>query len=100
VSVSARTGEGVEALRDLLARLAAGDDGGEDVLLARTRHLHALDEAGAAMERLVRLAGQGGGMELAAEELRAAQVALGRMTGALSADELLGEIFARFCIGK
>lgn len=100
VSLCARSGEGVQLLLQVLERTAGRSDGTEDVLLARTRHLHALEQAGGAVERAAQAVGQGGALELAAEELRLAQTALGRITGAVSVDDLLGEIFARFCIGK
>ncbi|MBI1731887.1 MAG: tRNA uridine-5-carboxymethylaminomethyl(34) synthesis GTPase MnmE [Gammaproteobacteria bacterium] len=100
VALCARSGAGIELLRDILGRIAAGDDTSEDVLLARARHLHALDEAGAAVRRMLDVAGQGDSLELAAEELRLAHSALGWITGAVSADDLLAEIFSRFCIGK
>ena len=65
---------------------------------ARRRHLDALERARA---RLVAArAGSDGALELAAEELRGAQAALGELTGELTSDDLLGEIFATFCIGK
>jgi tRNA modification GTPase len=65
--------------------------------MARERHLRALRRADAA---LARAAGQEKAIELLAEELRLAQQALGEITGQFSADDLLGEIFSRFCIGK
>lgn len=101
VSVSARTGSGIDLLLQVLARVAGNDDGAaEDVLLARTRHLHALDESVGAADRAAQALRLGSATELAAEDLRVAQAALGRITAAPGADELLGEIFARFCIGK
>ena len=100
VSLCVRSGEGMDQLLQVLELSAANSDGSDDVLLARTRHLHALDQAGVAVEQAALVAGQGGALELAAEELRLAQTALGRITGAVSADDLLGEIFAHFCIGK
>jgi tRNA modification GTPase len=67
------------------------------VFVARERHLRALGLAG---ERLKEAASQLARLELFAEELRLAQGALAGITGAFSADDLLGEIFSRFCIGK
>ncbi len=101
--VSARTGAGLDALRAELIRLAGWEavDCEEGVYLARERHLRAL---GRAREHLAgaRLQLEAGAtqLELAAEELRLAGLALGEITGAVSADDLLGEIFSRFCIGK
>ncbi len=101
VWLSAATGEGVDALRhEVLAAAGAGADL-EGVFLARERHLVALREAqehlaGAAQH----LAIAPPPLELFAEDLRAAQTALASITGEFSADDLLGVIFSRFCIGK
>jgi tRNA modification GTPase len=95
--LSARSGEGIDLLHDELLRVAGWSGHGEDVVLARERHLQALgiaaDKSALAAEALDRI-------ELCAEELRLAQEALSRITGEFSADDLLGEIFSRFCIGK
>jgi tRNA modification GTPase len=97
VWVSARTGEGIELLREALAEAIGWRGSEEGVFLARARHIRALE---AALGHVV-LAGQRTGqLELLAEELRLAQEQLGRITGAYTSDDLLGEIFARFCIGK
>ena len=96
ISLSAKTGEGVELLRQALLQIA-GWHPAEDVFIARERHLRALsatrEHIAAASARLTQL-------ELLAEELRLAQLALASITGEFSADDLLGEIFGRFCIGK
>lgn len=97
LAVSAKTGQGLEALRNAILGAAGWSSTGESVFLARERHLRALDEARA---HLARAAAQLPRWELFAEELRLAHVALGRITGEFSADDLLGEIFGRFCIGK
>jgi tRNA modification GTPase len=97
VHVSAMTGEGLEVLRDRLQAIAGWHANTEDVYLARERHLVALREAALCLERAALAIGQA---ELMAEELRLAQVALGSITGVFTADDLLGEIFSRFCIGK
>jgi len=97
VCVSARTGAGLESLREVLLEAAGWSARGETVFLARERHLRALHAAGAHLESAAGLAGQ---WEFFAEELRLAQEALGEITGRVSADDLLGEIFTRFCIGK
>ncbi len=99
--LSAKTGAGMALLHDELLRVAGWSGHGEDVLLARERHLEALQTAAekSALARR-RLAEAGGRMELAAEELRLAQNALASITGEFTADDLLGEIFGRFCIGK
>ncbi len=97
VAVSAKSGEGLDALRREILDAAGWHPGEGSVFLARERHLRALAAArshlDAAYEECAR-------WELFAEELRLAQVALGEITGEFSADDLLGEIFARFCIGK
>lgn len=96
ISLSVKHGDGIELLRQELLRIA-GWQPAEDVFIARERHLRALAEAqqhiASAQQRLPQL-------ELFAEELRLAQLALGSITGEFSADDLLGEIFGRFCIGK
>jgi tRNA modification GTPase len=97
LSLSAKSGEGVELLHDELLRVAGWSGRGEDVVLARERHVQALMTA---QERLAEAEGRLGQVELCAEELRLAQEALSRITGEFSADDLLGEIFSRFCIGK
>ena len=94
--VSAKTGAGLEALRSWLLDQAGWRPHGEGLFIARERHLVALRESQAALDR----ASRGQALELQAEELRLAQAALGQITGEVSADQLLGEIFSRFCIGK
>jgi tRNA modification GTPase len=95
--LAAKTGDGIGLLHDELLRVAGWRGHGEDALLARARHLEALAEAEAklneAAARLDRL-------ELAAEELRIGQEALSSITGEFTADDLLGMIFGKFCIGK
>ena len=95
--LSAKSGEGIGLLHDELLRVAGWSGHGEDVVLARERHLQALV---AAAEKTALAAGTLDRIELCAEELRLAQEALSRITGEFSADDLLGEIFSRFCIGK
>ena len=97
VHVSAKTGAGLDALRAAILEAAGWTSRGETVFLARERHLRAL---GIARTHLEAAASQLARWELFAEELRLAQEALGEITGRVSADELLGEIFSRFCIGK
>ncbi len=95
--LSAVTGEGIGLLHDELLRVAGWRGHGEDVVLARERHLEALAIADEKSALAVRRIGE---VELCAEELRLAQEALARITGEFTADDLLGEIFSRFCIGK
>lgn len=96
LSLSAKHGEGLDLLRQELLRIA-GWHPAEDVFIARERHLRAL---AAARQHLTEAQQQVAQLELFAEELRLAQQALSTITGAFSADDLLGEIFGRFCIGK
>ncbi|SPE32886.1 GTPase [Burkholderiales bacterium] len=103
VYLSAQTGAGIDSLRSELLRVAGWDAGtsGETVFLARERHLQALARASDHLSQARAHAGAGAArLELFAEELRLAADALGEITGALSSDDLLGEIFGRFCIGK
>ncbi|HKO87074.1 MAG TPA: tRNA uridine-5-carboxymethylaminomethyl(34) synthesis GTPase MnmE [Burkholderiales bacterium] len=97
VYFSAKTGEGIEGLREALLQSAGWREGVEDVFIARERHLIALRRAA---EYLKAAAAANTMMELFAEELRGAQQALNEITGHFDADDLLGEIFSRFCIGK
>jgi tRNA modification GTPase len=97
LAVSAKTGEGLGALRTALLRMAGWSSSGESVFLARERHLRALN---AARHHLAHAAQEQGRGELFAEHLRLAHDALSAITGAYTADDLLGDIFSRFCIGK
>ena len=96
LALSAKAGQGIDLLKkELLA--VAGWHQAEDVFIARERHLQALREAANYLEVAESQLPQ---LELFAEEMRLAQQALCRITGEFSADDLLGEIFGRFCIGK
>jgi tRNA modification GTPase len=100
ISLSARSGEGIELLRQELLNIA-GWHQAEDVFIARERHLRVLAAAQehiAAARNVVE--GPLPALELFAEELRLAQQSLGEITGEFTADDLLGVIFSRFCIGK
>jgi tRNA modification GTPase len=97
LAISARTGAGLEQLRKAILAAAGWTSAGESVFLARERHLRALR---ACAEHLARAASEGGRWELFAEELRIAHDQLAGITGAYTSDDLLGEIFSRFCIGK
>jgi tRNA modification GTPase len=97
VCLSAKTGEGLELLRKALLAAAGWERSGESVFLARERHLRALSDARSHLDSAAAREAQ---WELFAEELRLAQEALGAITGRTSAEDLLGEIFSRFCIGK
>jgi len=100
VRLSAKTGDGIDALHECLRAAAGYRNLGEGAFTSRKRHIDALRRAAkhfmtgkAALEDMK--AG-----ELLAEELRLAQEALGEITGAVSSDDLLGRIFSEFCIGK
>ena len=95
--LSAKQGQGMELLHDELLRVAGWVGHGEDVILARERHLVAIAAATGSLEKA---AGQLRQLELCAEELRLAQQSLSEITGEFTPDDLLGEIFSRFCIGK
>lgn len=97
VWLSAKTGAGIDLLREALLEAVGWHSTGEGVFMARARHLQALNQA---HENLQRAAALGKRPELFAEELRLAQEALSSITGEFTADDLLGEIFSRFCIGK
>ena len=99
--LSARTGEGLPALRRALLERAGWHASPEGVYIARSRHVVALQRTAAHLARAHALAARvDAPLDLLAEELRLAHNALGEITGAFSADDLLGEIFGRFCIGK
>jgi tRNA modification GTPase len=99
ISLSARTGAGLDRLVSRLQELG-GAAAGEDAVLARDRHLAALERAREALQQGRQRLQERAQPELLAEDLRQAQSALAELTGAVAADDLLGEIFARFCIGK
>jgi tRNA modification GTPase len=101
VWLSARTGAGVELLREAMLAAAGAHEDMEGTFLARERHLQAMRAAGTHLEAAARhLHTSPPPLELFAEDLRAAQQALAAITGEFSADDLLGVIFSRFCIGK
>ncbi len=98
IYLSAREGAGVTLLHDELLKIAGWRTDGDDVLLARERHLTALKAAAEHIEQAqLRMSDA---LELFAEELRLAQNYLCEITGEFSSDDLLGVIFSRFCIGK
>ncbi len=97
IYLSARSREGIQLLHDELLRIAGWQSHGEDAILARERHLQAL---AAAEQHVAAALAELGRLELCAEDLRLAQDALSSITGEFSADDLLGTIFSRFCIGK
>ena len=101
IALSAKTGSGIQDLRARLLALAGWHTQPEGLFIARTRHVQALRRTGEHLALANTLAAQAdGALDLLAEELRLAHDALGEITGAITPDELLGEIFSRFCIGK
>lgn len=100
LTLSAQSGAGVELLRQELLRVA-GWHQTEDVIIARERHMRALAAARNHLEAAHQtIVGTAPPLELFAEELRLVQRALGEITGEFTAEDLLGVIFSRFCIGK
>ena len=97
IILSAHTGQGLDALSERIGALAAGSLAGEAALTTQQRHRTALIEAEAALGRIDRVALD---PVLIAEELRTASRALGRISGVIGVEEILGAIFGRFCIGK
>ena len=100
ISLSAFTGEGIDLLREHLKHLVAYSGSSEGDFSARRRHLDAIKRAQAALHAGRAALDDGRAGELLAEDLRQAQLMLSTITGEFSADDLLGEIFSSFCIGK
>ena len=101
LTLSAKIGTGLDQLRHKLLEVAGWQTSPEGVFIARARHVHALQHVDEHIEMAVaHLASQAQSLDLLAEELRLAQNALNEITGAFSADDLLGVIFSQFCIGK
>jgi len=101
VSISAKTGFGIEVLRTRLLEVAGWQAVPEGVYLARARHVQALTRVEQHIDIAAEhLAARAQSLDLLAEELRLAQNALNEITGEFGADDLLGVIFSRFCIGK
>ena len=97
IYLSAKTGAGVDLLKTQLLKLAGYQVSGEGVFMARARHLNALTQVD---EHLRQAQANLNQAEIIAEELRLAQEALSSITGEFTPDDLLGEIFSKFCIGK
>jgi tRNA modification GTPase len=99
--ISAKTGEGLEGLRQALLKTVGWQAGAEGLFIARQRHLDALQAVQARLaDAQQQLAAPLPALDLLAEDLRQAQQALGQITGEFTPDDLLGEIFSKFCIGK
>lgn len=97
IYLSAKTGDGIPLLKQHLLTIAGYQQNAEGVFMARARHLNALEQVDS---HLTIAALQINAAELVAEELKLAQEALSSITGEFTPDDLLGEIFSKFCIGK
>jgi len=100
LNLSARTGAGLMQLRQHLKEAVGLQDGSATTFSARGRHLDALRRAQQHVDTAIRLLADRKAGELMAEELRLAQHDIGEITGEVTSDDLLGQIFAKFCIGK
>ena len=98
--ISAKTGAGIDDLRETIRQLAGYKDLGEGAFTARRRHVDAIVVAAEHFQRGKVALEKNKAGELFAEDLRLSQAALGEVTGAFSSDDLLGRIFSEFCIGK
>lgn len=99
--ISAKTGQGIEVLRQKILELIGWNGAQEGSIVARRRHLECIERAAEHIERSEQFAANGNNsLELFAEELSLAQNHLGQITGKLLPDDLLGKIFSQFCIGK
>lgn len=99
--ISAKTGDGVDALKQKILELAGWGGPQEGAIVARRRHLDCLERAAEHIAKSEEFAANGNNsLELFAEELSLAQRHLGEITGRLLPDDLLGKIFSQFCIGK
>jgi len=99
--ISAKTGAGIEQLKQKILELVGWSGAQEGVILARRRHLDCIERAAEHIEKSEQFAANGNNsLELFAEELSLAQKHLGEITGKLLPDDLLGKIFSQFCIGK
>ena len=100
INLSAKSGAGIDLLKNYLKTCMGYTEGGQGNFSARRRHLQALEQA-----KEFFLQGQqqllvSGAGELLAEDLRLCQINLGDITGIVTSDELLGNIFSSFCVGK
>ena len=101
LALSAKTGDGLHALRQRLLEIAGWQNAAESLYIARERHVQALQRVQTHLaSAAIQLAAQAALLDLLAEELRLAQNALNEITGEFTSDDLLGVIFSSFCIGK
>lgn len=99
IAISAKNGEGIDLVRGALSEFAGLNSSIEGVFLARKRHINAIEETLVFISNAIEQLEQGSS-ELVAEDLRQAGLQLSKVTGEFSSDDLLGEIFTSFCIGK
>ncbi len=101
INLSAKTGAGLDVLRQTLLKIAGWQSAPEGVYMARQRHVQALRQVDAHLaEAAAHLSANAQSLDLLAEELRLGQNALNEITGEFTSDDLLGVIFSQFCIGK
>lgn len=100
IQISAHTGQGLDVLKDHLKECIGYQSGGEGQFMARRRHLDALTVARQHLQQGAKQLQEFAAGEILAEELRLAQLSLSEITGEVTADDLLGQIFSSFCIGK
>ena len=99
IAISAKNGEGIDLVRGAISEFAGLNSSIEGVFLARKRHINAIEETLVFISNAIEQLEQGSS-ELVAEDLRQAGLQLSQVTGEFSSDDLLGEIFTSFCIGK
>ena len=99
LEISAKQGTGLDHLRQMLANWA-GQDRNNEILVTNARHADALRRSSEALRRSISALDNNLSAELLAEDLRAAISHISEITGEITTDEILGEIFGRFCIGK
>lgn len=100
IYISAKTGAGIDELKREIKAVVAGSDFSENSFIAHTRHIDVLRTAGELLELAAVQFRRTRAVELFADDLSRVQCTLGEITGEYTADDLLGEIFSRFCIGK
>ena len=100
ISISAKTGQGIDQLKQLIMKTVGFQQQAEGIFSARRRHLDAIAKAAQFVSKGISQLETRGAGELLAEDLREAQRYLSEITGVFSSDDLLGEIFSSFCIGK
>ncbi len=101
ILISAKTGDGIEALKQKILEIVGWNGSQEGAIVSRRRHLDCLERASEHIAKSEQFAANGNNsLELFAEELFLAQNHLGQITGKLLPDDLLGKIFSQFCIGK